>query len=203
MSTKAVPASDTYTGLRAGDAATQARVWDEHYPALVRAAKRKLRGVPCRSFDEEDVVLSALHCFFDAVRAGTVYPWQTVGELCRLLRTITSRKAFAFRRRETRAKRGGGRVRGDSVFYVPPEEDHQPLARRREPQDGRPTPEIVCVREEEQRRLLDALPNDALRDIARLRLEGHTNDEIALILGCARRTVERKIHQIRLAWAMI
>jgi len=201
MNSDNVPKSDTYTGLRQGDPATQARVWDEHFPILARAAKRKLDGVPRRSFDEEDVALAALHCFFDAVRAGTIYPWRTVGELCRLPLTITRRKAFAFRRRETRAKRGGGKVRGDSVFYVPPEEDHHPLAARREPQDNRPSPKTECAGAEDERQLLDALPDDSLRQIARLRLDGHTNDEIALMLGCARRTVERKVHHIRVTWA--
>ncbi len=201
MNSANVPKSDTYTGLRQGDGATQARVWDEHYPVLVRAAKRKLDGVPRRSFDEEDVALSAMHCFFDAVRAGTIYPWQSVGELCRLLLTITRRKAFAFRRRETREKRGGGKVRGDSVLYVPPEEGHGPLANRREPQDYRPSPKTACARAEDEKQLLDALPDDSLRQIARLRLNGHTNDEIAVMLGCARRTVERKVHLIRVTWA--
>jgi DNA-binding CsgD family transcriptional regulator len=32
------------------------------------------------------------------------------------------------------------------------------------------------------------------------KLEGYTNDEIAAKLGCARRTVERKLRVIRAVW---
>ena len=41
---------------------------------------------------------------------------------------------------------------------------------------------------EECRRLLDALDDDALRQVAVSRMEGYNNDEIASQLGCARRT---------------
>ena len=49
-------------------------------------------------------------------------------------------------------------------------------------------------------RLLAALPSDELREIARLRLEEHTNAEIAGRLGCTERTVERKLVLIRSYW---
>ena len=42
-----------------------------------------------------------------------------------------------------------------------------------------------------------ALPDDALRRVARLRLEGHTVPEIAARDGVTARTVERKLALIR------
>jgi DNA-binding NarL/FixJ family response regulator len=42
--------------------------------------------------------------------------------------------------------------------------------------------------------------DDALRDIAILRMEGFTVDEIAGRLGSTRRTVERRLHVIRKTW---
>jgi DNA-directed RNA polymerase specialized sigma24 family protein len=48
-------------------------------------------------------------------------------------------------------------------------------------------------------RLLDRL-DPALRQIAQLRLDGYTNIEIATRLGCALRTVERRLELIRRIW---
>jgi DNA-binding CsgD family transcriptional regulator len=50
---------------------------------------------------------------------------------------------------------------------------------------------------EEYRLLLDRLGDDVLRKVAILRMEGHTTDEIAEQLGCARRTVARQLALIR------
>ena len=54
---------------------------------------------------------------------------------------------------------------------------------------------------QEYQRLLDILGNDALRSIALWKMEGHGNDEIAAQLGCAPRTVARKLRRIRALWS--
>ena len=53
---------------------------------------------------------------------------------------------------------------------------------------------------EECRRLLDSLDDDSLRQVALSRMEGYNNDEIADQLGCARRTVARRLDLIRKTW---
>jgi DNA-directed RNA polymerase specialized sigma24 family protein len=54
---------------------------------------------------------------------------------------------------------------------------------------------------EEVRRLFDRLPDETLRLVALLRLEGYANDEIAASLDCALRSVERKLERIRVHWS--
>jgi DNA-directed RNA polymerase specialized sigma24 family protein len=49
--------------------------------------------------------------------------------------------------------------------------------------------------------MLDALADDTLKQIATLKLEGYTNEEIAGRLGCVPRTVERKLERIREKWS--
>ena len=53
---------------------------------------------------------------------------------------------------------------------------------------------------DETARLLDRLGDDSLRQIALWRMEGYTSDEIAGRLGCARRTVARRLDLIREIW---
>ncbi len=67
--------------------------------------------------------------------------------------------------------------------------------RRREP-----SPELAALVAEECRRLFDALPDESLRQVAGLRLEGYTDREIADRLGCGLSTVERRLRTIRTVW---
>ncbi len=54
---------------------------------------------------------------------------------------------------------------------------------------------------EECRRLLGGLGDDTLRSVALWKMEGQTNREIAVRLGCIEQTVERKLRRIRGLWA--
>ena len=64
-----------------------------------------------------------------------------------------------------------------------------------------PSPDFAAMVAEEYTRLLDALGDDTLRQVALDRMEGYTSDEIAGRLGCARRTVARRLDLIRAIWA--
>ncbi len=63
-----------------------------------------------------------------------------------------------------------------------------------------PAPELAVMLREQIERLLDAIPDPTLRQIAELRMQGASNAEIARGLGRAVRTVERKVELIRLVW---
>jgi DNA-directed RNA polymerase specialized sigma24 family protein len=68
-----------------------------------------------------------------------------------------------------------------------------------------PTPEEAVELAEGVERLLRALPNPILRQVALWKLEGYTSEEIAAAdkLDCAERTVERKLRLIREIWERI
>jgi DNA-directed RNA polymerase specialized sigma24 family protein len=53
---------------------------------------------------------------------------------------------------------------------------------------------------EECARLLNALPDASLRQVAILKMEGYRNEEIAGRLGCSLQTVARRLKVIRRAW---
>jgi DNA-directed RNA polymerase specialized sigma24 family protein len=63
-----------------------------------------------------------------------------------------------------------------------------------------PTPEFAALVADEFRRLFARLADESLRTIALLKLDGHSNAEIARNLDCGQRTVERKLAVIRKRW---
>ena len=184
-----------------GDRQAAEALWERYFAQLVRFARRKLEQVPRRSFDEEDVAVSALFSFFRGVEAGRFQQLGDRDELWRLLVTITARKISAQQRRAHRAKRGGGKVRGESVFHQAADDDRE--AGLGQVLGSEPTPELAAMLVENTQQLLAALDDDNLRQIACLKLEGWTNDEIAQQLDCVRRTVERRLERIREKWTRL
>lgn len=64
-----------------------------------------------------------------------------------------------------------------------------------------PTAEFACEATEEFERLLALLPNESLRRVAFLKMQGYTENEIAEQADCTARTVRRHLQTIRALWA--
>jgi DNA-directed RNA polymerase specialized sigma24 family protein len=182
--------------LAEGDDNAAQKIWNDYFGKLVSLARRKLEGIPRRDSDEEDVALSAMNSFYRGVVQHKFDHLHNRDDLWKLLVTITVRKATAKRRSYFAQKRGGGRVRGESVFG-----DHE------DEQGGladilgtEPTPELAMSVAENCGQMLDQLQDETLRQIALWTLEGYRTEEIAGKLGCVRRTVERKLERIREIW---
>jgi RNA polymerase sigma factor (sigma-70 family) len=183
-------------GLRQGDAADVQRLWDRYFQSLVRVAGARLRGHARRDYDEEDVALSAFHSLCERVGHGQFPQLSDRDDLWRLLVTITARKVISALRHQTRQKRGGGRVVGESAVMGADGLDEgmaQFLGRE-------PTPEDAAQFAEEYERLLSRLNDETLRIIALRKLDGHDTESIAVELGISRRSVDRKLNLIRKIW---
>ena len=61
-------------------------------------------------------------------------------------------------------------------------------------------PDVIALMAEEYRLLMARLGDDTLGQVALMRMEGYTGDQIAERLGCNRRTVTRKLELIRRRW---
>jgi RNA polymerase sigma factor (sigma-70 family) len=183
--------------LRAGDRAAAQRLWERYFPRLVGLARRKLRGLPRRAADEEDVALSALASFCRGAEQGRFPRLEDRDDLWALLVVITARKAIDLRQREMRQKRpqAGGESVLDELLG-----DEEGAAGIGQVVGKEPTPGFAAQVAEEFRRLLALLPGDELRTVALRKLEGYTNAEIAAELGCADATVERRLKLIRSVW---
>ncbi len=189
--------------LKAGEHEALERLWGRYFGQLVALARTRLRssrGGPTVS-DEEDAALSALNSLWERASDGRLPDLRGRDELWRLLVVITARKALRQVEREGRKKRGGGKVLNEAVLAAtnPGDGDEGGLLAR-VASDG-PTPEFAAMVAEETVRRLDSLPDPTLREIARLRMEAYTNEEIAARLGCVVRTVERKLEVVRKIWS--
>ncbi len=102
---------------------------------------------------------------------------------------ITGRKAAHLIRDQGRLKRGGSALTGAS-------EDEcldQVLSRE-------PDPEFAVEVAEQCERLLRKLADKSLETVALRRMEGYSVEEIAAELGCASRSIKRKLQLIRSIW---
>lgn len=185
--------------LQAGNHAAAQKLWEKYFHRLIALARTKLRNRPRRVADEEDVALSAFNSFFGGVERGRFPQLADRDDLWQLLVMITGRKAADLVQQECRLKRGGGKVRGDSAFMS--------LQGAMESEDGieqvlgsEPTPEFAAQVADECRHLLAVLDDDELRAIARWKMEGYTNAEIAQKLGYVTVTIERRLRLIRSIW---
>jgi RNA polymerase sigma factor (sigma-70 family) len=177
--------------LRLGDSAAAQQLWERYYASLVRLAEKRLRGVPLRVADEDDVVQSAFASFCGRVEKGAFPRLQDRDDLWRLLVAITARKAINYLRRSNAEKRGGSATNRPFDLLSP---DIEGVV------GNEPTPEFALQTAETLRDLLACLPTESVRDLVLKKMEGCTNDEVAEQLGCSLRTVERRLKLIRDLW---
>ncbi len=171
--------------------AAQRELWDRYFRRLVLLARMKLGDAPRGAEDEEDVALSALNSVFHGAQQQRFPQLNDRGNLWSLLAKITARKAINQRERLMAQKRGGGKVGS------PPMDQS---GRYLEQIDDELSPEFLVAMREECERLMELLPDETLRLIARRKLEGYTSAEIATELDVVERTIERKLGLIRAAW---
>jgi RNA polymerase sigma factor (sigma-70 family) len=183
----------TWIGLlRDGDHEAAERLWERYFGRLVAFARGKLTGTSRRAADEEDVAISAFHSFCQAARR---FPrLNDRDDLWQVLVMLTARKAFQERRGQQALKRGG--TAGEPRPYAPVASDTD----LDDVIGHEPTPEFAAIIAEQFEVLVGRLPEAELREIARLRLEEYTTEEIAARLGVAERTVRRKLVLIRTYW---
>src|SRR4051794_4199048 len=159
-------------GLRAGESAATRKLWESYFHRLVDLARAKLRALPRRAADEEDVALSAFDSFCRGAEQGRFPRLADRHDLWQVLLMLTQRKAIDLIQHEGREKRDWRREQ--------PAES-SPGA---DPAGREPDPAFAAQLAEECQRLLGLL-DDGLRTLAVRKMEGHTNEEIAGLLGCS------------------
>ncbi|HEX2474064.1 MAG TPA: ECF-type sigma factor [Lacipirellulaceae bacterium] len=166
-------------------------IWRRYVGRVHGAARPVIAGLGPGVGDEEDVAQSAFHAFYEAAANERLPPLGSRDELWRLLLTITRRKAIDRLRREYRLRRGG-RVRTI----------HDAEAVNQACDGGEVSIDLTELQEslDDLMHRLAATGDARLATVARLRLEGRSNQEIADTLGCAARTIQRKLHILERLW---
>ena len=140
-----------------------------------------------------------MHSFFKGQEAGRFENLSGNDEIWRLLVTITARKVTAQRRKHLADKRGGGGVRGESVFAKVGQDDGiqdglaQIMDENRMPETA---DEVIRTCDE----LLDSLKDEKLQRTAVMRMEGYTNQEISDSLGCSLARTKQRVVRIKEIW---
>lgn len=172
--------------LQAGSELAAQILWQHLHKGLLALAQKQLIEQPATAFDEEDVVLSAFNALCDAIRTGR-YDIGDRNELWRMATVIVVNRAYNRVRDEKRLRRGGGRKRHPSSVL-------ESLT------CPKPDASTVLMMQEECQAMLAKLATPDLEMVALLKVEGHTDEQVAEKLGCSRRTIQRRLSIIRRLW---
>ena len=165
-------------------------VWNKYFERLLRFAKKQMRGMPKIASDEEDITLSVLKSVCLSAREDK----QSVPDadsIWGLLVLICKRKIanqYAYQRR---IKRDASR--SESLFSSPA------LLQQLESREIHP--EVLLQFNERVDELFQSLEHETLKQVAMLKVQGYTNQEIAVRLECSLSTIERKLRLIRELWS--
>ena len=180
--------SELMRGWQNGDQSAAETLFRRYFTRLHALVRTRLSAKMTARFDADDVVQSALQSFFDGARDGK-FVLKHAGDLWHLLAAIAINKIRHEERRHSADKRS---------FDI----EQLPLPLR----DGvdaetawlahDPTPEEAAILADEVESLLRPL-EDEQRCIVELRLQGHSLDEIAVMVRRSQRTVRRTMELIK------
>jgi RNA polymerase sigma factor (sigma-70 family) len=185
--------------LRSGELDALEKLWAHYSDRLIELARLRLDNSPRQVADEDDIVNSVFLSLCRGAQAGRFGKLQNRDEMWWLLLAITRRKIVDHVRREKAQKRGAGQLETEADLAG---RDQSSVAFRLDQLVGsEPTPEFAAMLDEEHDRLLGLLRDNRLRQVAALRIEGYTVQEIAERIDISKRSVERKLDLIRKLWA--
>jgi RNA polymerase sigma-70 factor (ECF subfamily) len=186
--------------VKEGDAAAAEELLTRYLRRLLGFARAKLRGRKLRAADEEDIVQSVLIGFYLGAERGQYPQCQDRDDLWQLLAKITEHKVKNLLRHEDAQKR-----RQHQAVEATPSPGSQETPPegpgRRQPVDPHLSPDVEAAAGEGVEHLLARLKDKQLIAIAVWKWDGYSNEEIAAMLNCSARTIQRKIQLIRTIWA--
>lgn len=153
---------------------------------LVTAMRPRMGPSLRRHIDPADIASSAVRSLLRGHAAGKHGDLHEPEEVWRLLATIAARKVCNADRRRRTLRRGGGDPHGDSATLE-----------GAAPAGPACLPELTVIARELLDDLTQQLADPIAEQVLGLRIEGYAVAEIADALGCATRSVERKLERIR------
>ena len=174
--------------VKSGDEMALAKLHQRYWPALVGLARQRLHGSPIPG-DEEDIAQQAFFGFYEAVRNQRVPNLENRYQFLALLSHIVACKVCNQINHEMTVRKGGGRVQsGSKIMALVEDSTYSPLQE--------------AILKECYQKYVAGMP-ESLRRFAELFLQGYTRLEIAEQVGCADRTVDRKILLVKEYWQTV
>ena len=191
-----------------GDSIAYDELWGMFYPKLKAAVRFKVASMPRLANDASDLTSEALQSFFRRAFVDQEFDLNCSNSVWQLLKLITMRHVNDALKGLKAAKRGGGLVplsleslsrsdisrnagsdSGDDLAAMVPD------AKQSEPSDEIEWSELLD-------RLLASIEDGTAKQILLLRLEHHSNSEIADMLQISIRTVQRHLKVIAGLWQL-
>lgn len=195
-STAGEPVSLWIEQLSAADPQAAHRLWEHFCRRLMSFARGRLKAETRRIYDEEDAALSAFRSLCRGIEAQKFPRISDRDNLWALLVVIASRKIINRNRYDAQQCRSGDRTVNESVLQSS-SDIQSPL---NDVPAREPTPELAAEVSDLSQYLLQLLPETDLQQLVLLKLEGHTNEEVAELMSVTRRTVQRKLERVRRHW---
>jgi RNA polymerase sigma-70 factor (ECF subfamily) len=171
---------------RAGDEDAAQQLFDHYVNRLLPLARVRLSQRVASRVDAEDIVQSVFRTFFKRLKAGE-FQIEEADDLCKLLVRITVHKTL----RQISYHRAGKR---DCNLETRQTEESQSQLFQTLGRD--PGPEVCVAFLNQLEHFLGQLKPDE-RQVLELRMQGHSNEEIAQQLGTYDRKIRRVIERVR------
>ncbi len=168
--------------LRQGDTLAAESLWERYFQNLMLQARLRMSNLNRACYDEEDAALSTFQVLCAKLQQGRYESLSDRGELWQLMLTVLIRK-IGRRVKYQRAAKRGHELNGS---IVPLGED---IAMANSQEISQECFELIA-----------SLQDPNLEQVALLKFEGYTNDEIAEKLNRTRRTIQRMLNLIRALW---
>jgi RNA polymerase sigma-70 factor, ECF subfamily len=183
----AVPDQVLASYCRSGNEDAARQLFEKYMERLVALARRRISQRLASRVDAEDIVQSVFRTFFGRLRAGQ-FEIEDQDDLCKLLMRITVHKTLRQVAFHKAAKRNPALEKGQQDAS-----DDRIL----EVLDSEPTPEATVAFVDQLEHFLARLRPEE-RQVLEMRLQGHSNEEIAAKLKIKHdRTIRRIVERIR------
>jgi RNA polymerase sigma-70 factor (ECF subfamily) len=171
---------------RDGDQGAAKELFDRYADRLMALARRRIGARLASRVDPEDVVQSVFRTVFGRLKQGQ-FRIEDQDDLCKLLVRVTVHKTLRQVEFHTAAKRNPKL-----------EEPQGELSQERvmELLDSDPSPDHVVAFVDQLEHFLNQLSPQE-RQVVELRLQGHSNEEVAAKLGVIDRRVRRIVERVR------
>jgi DNA-directed RNA polymerase specialized sigma24 family protein len=180
--------------IKENDGSAANQLCRQFFDRLACFADGKLAGIR-HHVEGGDIAVSCLDLLCRKLGEGRYPDLSQSSELWSLLVRMAEQKALDRRKLVLAKKRGGGEVRGDSVFIASGRGISEHVA-----DIGQPTAEDVVDLQDAFQALMKRLPSEELRQTVLARLAGESTESIAARLGASKRSVQLRLKSIAEEW---